>query len=58
MAELTYEWCVANAEFYMMFGDCDKPFHRPECECVDCERWRISVGRPTHAQLRGPNAPD
>lgn len=58
MPELTYEWYVANAEFYMMFGDVDKPYHRPECECTDCEAWRREHGRPTHAELRSRNATD
>lgn len=25
---------------YPIWGDLDKPFHKPECECGDCERWR------------------
>lgn len=37
---------------YMMIGDMDKPFHRPECECADCEAWRRDHDRPTHAELR------
>lgn len=41
-----------NPEAYMMIGDLDKPFHRPECECLDCERWRLGKGRPTHAKLK------
>ena len=37
---------------YMIFGDVDKPFHRPECECESCEDWRKGKGRPTHQELR------
>jgi hypothetical protein len=37
---------------YLMVGDLDKPFHRPECECEDCENWRTSVDRQTHKELR------
>lgn len=41
-----------NPQFYLMFGDLDKPFHRAECECPSCEEWRVSKGRPTHEELR------
>jgi hypothetical protein len=41
-----------NATAYMMMGDLDKPFHRPECECRNCEDWRRRMNRPTHAELR------
>jgi hypothetical protein len=41
-----------NASAYMMFGDVDKPFHRPECECDICENWRAIHNRPTHKELR------
>lgn len=27
-------------------GDLDKPFHRPECACERCEKWRRCNGRP------------
>ena len=37
---------------YMIIGDLYKPFHRPECECEDCEEWRRQKGRPTHKELR------
>ena len=23
-----------------MIGDLDKPFHRPECRCTECDDWR------------------
>jgi hypothetical protein len=38
---------------YLMVGDLDKPFHRPECECDACESWRRSRGRPTRRELQG-----
>lgn len=41
-----------NPKAYMMIGDLDKPFHFPECECDECEAWRIKMGRLTHEQLR------
>ena len=28
-----------------IIGDLDKPFHRPECECAECENWRGMHGR-------------
>lgn len=40
-----------NPEGYLTVGDLDKPFHRPECECEECEAWRKSKGRPTHAEV-------
>lgn len=40
-----------HAVEYMMWGDLDKPFHRPECRCADCEAWRRAKNRPTHAEL-------
>lgn len=46
------EKLTANATAYMIFGDIDKPFHRPECECERCEAWRVEKDRPTHAELR------
>jgi hypothetical protein len=39
-------------DVYMMVGDIDKPFCRPECECEACECWRKNKGRPTHKELR------
>ena len=46
-----------NARAYLTWGDLDKPFHRPECACEDCEDWRRRKDRPTHAELRrkGPS---
>lgn len=38
---------------YLVIGDLDKTFHRPECECDDCESWRVWKGRPTHKEIRG-----
>lgn len=38
---------------YLVLGDLDKPFHRPECECQPCEQWRKAHGRPTRAELAG-----
>jgi len=46
------EEIMKNPQAYMMFGDVDKPFHRPECECDECEKWRHDNGRPTHAELK------
>ena len=37
---------------YLILGDVDKPFHRPECECDSCEGWRLAMNRPTHKGLR------
>ncbi len=45
-----------HAAAYMMWGDLDKPFHRPECSCLSCEAWRAEHDRPTHAELRRRNA--
>jgi hypothetical protein len=28
-----------------IIGDLDKPFHRPECQCDQCEEWRSDNGR-------------
>lgn len=46
------EYYVRHAQAYLVIGDLDKPFHYPECECVDCEHWRRCQNRPTHAELR------
>jgi hypothetical protein len=46
------EKLIRNRTAYMTLGDVDKPFHRPECECQDCEFWRKLRGRPTHTELR------
>jgi len=43
---------LAKASAYMMFGDVDKDFHRPECSCKSCDGWRTLNGRPTHAECR------
>lgn len=43
---------VKNRKTYMIWGDVDKDFHRPECSCGYCEDWRVSMGRPTHKELR------
>lgn len=48
---LPRSWFFENKAFYLMMGDLDKPFHLPECECPDCERWRTNNDRPTHAEL-------
>ena len=42
---------IANRKTYMTIGDLDKPFHRPECCCEDCEGWRRGNGRPTFKYL-------
>lgn len=39
-------------EAYLIVGDCDKPFHRPECERDACEHWRTHNQRPTRAEVR------
>jgi hypothetical protein len=41
-----------NPEAYLVLGDLDKPFHRPECECEMCENWRIQKGRNSHREIR------
>lgn len=28
---------------YPIIGDVNKPFHLPECECEQCETWRIAT---------------
>lgn len=45
------ERLIANASAYLTWGDLDKPFHLPECECDRCEEWRRQKGRPTHKEL-------
>lgn len=52
MKKAIVDGVFVDANAYMMFGDIDKPFHRPECECLDCENWRVSKGRSTHAELQ------
>lgn len=47
-----YEMFVKYRDNYMLVGDLDKPFHRPECSCVVCEDWRKDKGRPTFEELR------
>jgi hypothetical protein len=47
-----YEQLVECRSVYLIIGDIDKTFHRPECECFWCEDWRRTKGRPTHAELR------
>jgi hypothetical protein len=42
---------------YLVWGDLDKPFHLPECECTECEDWRRARGRPTHEELRAMDQP-
>ena len=37
---------------YLILGDVDKPFHRPECECDVCENWRKNKNRLTHEEVR------
>lgn len=46
-----YEMFVKYRDNYMLVGDLDKPFHRPECSCVVCEDWRKDKGRPTFEEL-------
>lgn len=46
------ERLIENRFSYMVWGDLDKPFHRPECECDACEDWRKKMDRPTHAKLK------
>lgn len=43
---------VSGGSTYMMIGDVDKHYHRPECECTACENWRKASFRPTHEELR------
>lgn len=43
---------ILNPKLYLIIGDTDKPFHRPECECSICENWRKDNNRPTHQELR------
>ena len=47
-----YDRLLLNRESYLIVGDIDKPFHRPECECGMCELWRTAHCRPTHAKIR------
>lgn len=36
----------------MMIGNVgDKSFHLPECQCDDCETWRVRSGYPTYAAI-------
>lgn len=49
---LTREVIEKNPGAYLIIGDIDKPFHRPECECQHCELWRKDNDRPTHEELR------
>lgn len=37
---------------YLILGDLDKPFHKPECECDMCEEWRVFKGRRTRKEVR------
>lgn len=46
------EAILKNPQACLTFGDVDKPFHRPECECESCEFWRKQHDRPTHEELR------
>lgn len=46
------EELIKHRSAYLIWGDLDKPFHLPECECERCEAWRASKGRPTHKELR------
>jgi hypothetical protein len=41
-----------KAAAYLIIGDLDKPFHRPECPCELCDKWREEKGRPTFEYLR------
>lgn len=41
-----------HPEMYLLWGDFDKRFDRPECECEACEEWRTRKGRPTRKELR------
>ena len=52
------ESLVRNRGAYLVWGDLDKPFHRPECGCDHCEGWRREKGRPTHAELRAMGSED
>lgn len=41
---------LANIDYrkfpsYPIIGDIDKSFHRPECLCVECEKWRVENNR-------------
>ena len=57
--DLEEDWkkIVRNRRAYMSIGDLDKPFHRPECACPNCEKWRVDKGRPTHKELREMEEP-
>lgn len=50
------QYWVNHKDSYMIVGDLDKPFHRPECACQDCEQWRTENNRPTHEELRSEDA--
>lgn len=55
-SEEDWKKLVRNRKAYMFLGDCDKPFHRPECSCRQCEEWRVAKGRPTHQELNEMDA--
>lgn len=40
-----------EAKGRLLFGDMDKDFHRPECECEVCERWRLRNEKPMRKEL-------
>lgn len=46
------EKILRHSRAYLVLGDVDKPFHLPECDCDDCERWREEHDRPTHEEIR------
>lgn len=46
------EAIIKYPEAYLVIGDVDKPYHRPECACDGCENWRKSKDRPTHKECR------
>lgn len=46
------EKILMNPLGYLLVGDVDKAFHRPECECKQCEMWRTEKGRPTREECR------
>lgn len=52
LRESVRETIDKNPTGYLIMGDIDKPFHRPECECQVCEDWRAKMNRPTHQELR------
>lgn len=57
MIEPTREFLIENRRAYMTLGDLDKPFHRPECMCDQCEGWRVAKGRPTYTELMDKDSP-